>query len=355
MHPFRIRQFLPGQVSVVVDKNEQKNSIITCFDQSIDEYCDCLRKFDLRIKQLSRGLFRGHSTLITLQGITLIRRCAGARYASSGWLPGEAVFVFPVRGGEFYANGRFYGRCTQAATPGNKELHVIFPEEFDQLLVTVPFPILEQYLTEEEVDTFLKILARMESSQIDEVRKSRATRHLLDLFQRIEASPHYLCGPELEECCMNVIAILYEYLTCHQRCGNRKVANHEKILQRALHLVESNPTHFFNLDEIAKESFASKRSVQYAFTSLIGLSPMRYIKISRINDIRKELRTQGKTSNFTSIIAKYAFSNVGRMSREYTEFFGERPRDTLRSARGEPEQAGPPMRGSRPGGEKPDQ
>lgn len=323
----------------MADSTPKFDYITSCFDQDIEEYCSCLKKFAPRIKQLSPGYFLGHSTIITLPHLTLIRRKSAARYFSACWVPHEATFVFPLSRGDIYANGRLFGPQDQLASPGNLEARLIFPENFEQLIITIPMDALPRFLDAEECGIFNSALNAIDKSPIDASLKNATTTRLLDIFLGIENSPAALAPEQMRNLCRDIVNILFDYLAYHRRSGHMRVSNHEKILQRALALIEANPSQLLTLDEMAREIYASKRSIQYAFSSIVGVSPMRFQKMHRINLIREELKTTQATANFASIVAKYSFSNPGRMSKEYAEFFGQRPKDTLRLTPGEPDPA----------------
>jgi len=94
--------------------------------------------------------------------------------------------------------------------------------------------------------------------------------------------------------------------------------------------MESNSAGNFSLEKISKEIHASKRAIQCAFTAILGITPMRYAKVFRINQLRSELVEVITKPNFTELVTKHSFSNTSRLIREYQEHFGEHPKETHR-------------------------
>lgn len=289
-------------------------------------------RFPLEIRQLSPGVFHGSTTVITLPGCTLTRRFTSTGYSSCCWVPQAANLLFPLGPQQAFVQGRQRGAEQQIGSLGNHEVFSVVPENFGHLLVTLPIETLARHLDPSESCLFLETLAQIENGVVDARRKADLTARLLQIFTTIEAAPAPLPAAVLDAYAREFTHLLFDYLAAHSGHAPVRSSNHEKILQRALNLIASQPERLLTLDELAREVFASKRAVQYAFGSLLGMAPMRFQKLYRLNLVRRELRRATSPIKFAGLISHLAFSNPGRVSREYAELFGERPSDTLRKA-----------------------
>jgi len=75
---------------------------------------------------------------------------------------------------------------------------------------------------------------------------------------------------------------------------------------------------------------ASRRQLEYSFSSVFGVSPRRFIEIARLNESRRRLRSaRAEGHSVTDIAMETGISHLGRFSLNYRRLFGERPRDTL--------------------------
>jgi AraC family ethanolamine operon transcriptional activator len=300
-------------------------------NEDIDEFRASIPGFDLDVRQLSRGSFSSKSTLITLPDCTLIYRSVGASISSSCWVPEGATFLFPLDRRGVFIRGRQCGPREQSASLGKHEATCVLPEDFAHLLVIVPMESLRAFLAPAEYSFFVDATSRIESQVIDEELKWNTTQQLMQIFRRLEQGPG-LGQEQLLEASTHVINLLYDYLAGHGDVEPYRASNQERILSRALNLIASQPDHVFTLEEMSRGVFASKRAVQYAFSQILGMSPMRVQKLYRLNFVRKELRTAQAPLKFAGILSRHSFSNASRMTREYAELFGERPADTLRRA-----------------------
>lgn len=314
----------------MVTPGRQLGCIINSFDQSIEEFARGLRNFELDFRQLSNGEFKASTTIINLQDLSIARRTTTTKYSLTGALPAELIFYFPLDNLNIYVNGRIAGPDVQLISVGRRKVFSIVPGRYDHLLVSIRAKDLATYLDAAAVSQFIAMATTLDFCLVNPQRKLSLTRRLFEIYSNILYRKEVPSAQDCADLCRNIILLLQEYLLAHPDPVEKRPGSQEKLLQRVLTLIESNPTWGFNLDEMSKEVFASKRAIQYAFESLVGISPMRYIKLNRLNLVRKELNSHGDNPRLCNIVSKYSFSNAGRMVREYAELFGERPRETAR-------------------------
>ena len=77
----------------------------------------------------------------------------------------------------------------------------------------------------------------------------------------------------------------------------------------------------------------SQRTLEASFREEFGVTPVRYLRVRRMNEARRELVTTAPgTGTVTAIATRHGFDELGRFSVEYRQLFGESPRETLREA-----------------------
>ena len=76
---------------------------------------------------------------------------------------------------------------------------------------------------------------------------------------------------------------------------------------------------------------ASPRTLELAFSKIVGVGPHSFFRISRMNRARMMLlKADSRESRVTDIAEALGFSELGRFSVQYRELFGESPSETLR-------------------------
>ena len=87
------------------------------------------------------------------------------------------------------------------------------------------------------------------------------------------------------------------------------------------------------LATVAKGIFASQRTLTYAFDQILGISPMAYLKILRLQAVRRLLKmTVPGTKTISAIAADHGFYSPSHFARDYKTLFGESPKETLKQS-----------------------
>ncbi|MNC05818.1 transcriptional regulator EutR [compost metagenome] len=80
--------------------------------------------------------------------------------------------------------------------------------------------------------------------------------------------------------------------------------------------------------ELCNHLRVSRRTLQYSFESIMGMSPSNYIRIVRLNVARK-LLLLSPSERIQGAAMDAGFNHLGRFSKYYHEFYGELPSETL--------------------------
>lgn len=85
------------------------------------------------------------------------------------------------------------------------------------------------------------------------------------------------------------------------------------------------------LKSLVEQVFTSQRTLFYAFEQALGTTPMVYLKILRLQAVRRVLKAaDAGTASISRITAEHGFYSHGHFSRDYKALFGETPSQTLR-------------------------
>jgi len=84
--------------------------------------------------------------------------------------------------------------------------------------------------------------------------------------------------------------------------------------------------------DICEALGVSERTLQYAFREYVGMSPIAYLRICRLNRVRAELAASDpKETTITQVAMRFGFLHLGRFAGDYKRMFGETPSQTLAS------------------------
>ena len=100
-----------------------------------------------------------------------------------------------------------------------------------------------------------------------------------------------------------------------------------QIVSEAREYIRSRPDAPANIAEICDAVGVSRRTLQYCFQEVLGMSPMEFLRAIRLGGARRMLRT---SSSVTDAAAHWGFWHFGYFSQDYRNMFGELPSQTHR-------------------------
>lgn len=84
--------------------------------------------------------------------------------------------------------------------------------------------------------------------------------------------------------------------------------------------------------ELCKIAKLSERNLQYGFKEYLGITPICYLRLLRLNGVRRDLliSNNNKKDKVVDVALNWGFIELGRFAREYRQLFQELPSATLR-------------------------
>jgi AraC family ethanolamine operon transcriptional activator len=86
-----------------------------------------------------------------------------------------------------------------------------------------------------------------------------------------------------------------------------------------------------SIPQLCRAFRVSRRTLQYAFQEICCVSPGAYLRVLRLNGVRRALRAPERTFlDVQDLAAQWGFWHPSQFACDYKKLFGERPSDTLR-------------------------
>jgi AraC family ethanolamine operon transcriptional activator len=103
------------------------------------------------------------------------------------------------------------------------------------------------------------------------------------------------------------------------------------IMHRALEYLRHHDREALRITDIANAAKVTERSLHRAFQQQLGIGTARYLKIRKLNMVRRELwAADPPPDTLTKLLTQHGVGEFGRFASEYRAIFGENPSDTLR-------------------------
>ena len=109
-------------------------------------------------------------------------------------------------------------------------------------------------------------------------------------------------------------------------------ASNPRAVQKVLDHIESIPGSQFTMGDLAVVAGISSRQLQNLFHGQFGMSPMTYVRQTRLDGVRADLQRGVDDTKVSDVAFSWGFNHLGRFAQNYERKFGESPSHTLRAA-----------------------
>jgi AraC-like DNA-binding protein len=112
---------------------------------------------------------------------------------------------------------------------------------------------------------------------------------------------------------------------------------HSLIVKTAEDYALSHTGEHLHVSELCRVAAVSERTLEHAFSEVMGLTPVTYLIRLRLHRVRQALLAANHgTTTVSAEALNWGFWHFGEFSRAYKDCFGELPSDTLRREPGVP-------------------
>lgn len=117
----------------------------------------------------------------------------------------------------------------------------------------------------------------------------------------------------------------------HNKCLNIKKYRRFHLIKRVEEIADMYRHTPLNLQQICDRLETSSSALCCGFKEIFGTSPMAYLKIQRLNGVRRALKKADPEQKTVMQLAyEWGFGSLGHFSRDYQKMFGELPSETLK-------------------------
>jgi AraC family ethanolamine operon transcriptional activator len=102
------------------------------------------------------------------------------------------------------------------------------------------------------------------------------------------------------------------------------------VVRRSLDLIDASSREPLSVVDLCRATGVSRRTLEYAFHELFGLSPKAYMLARRLDEVRAELRRVHGGRSITRVANEWGFHHLSRFAALYRRQFAELPSETTR-------------------------
>lgn len=300
---------------------------------SIDDYSDAIKEFDLEAIQASAGIYINHHQIVDLPKIQLGLRSMSCATIHNGVLLQDAFYiVIPKENLQTYVNGKIVGLSQFFIIKPNEEVSTVFAADFSATIMCIPVTSLAEYIDEQSLMLLNQYSELLRHEAVAPKNINTLNAKLNSIICFIVKNHQVLSNQSLEDAQESVFALLNEFLfSMLEQKGTIKTNrnNHYEIVKRAFSYIKGKEQINITIPELTNVCFCSTRNLEYAFKSIVKMTPKQFLIKRRLNLIHNMLN-QNPTILIRDIVKSFGIINIGRFSNDYYQMFGQYPRETLR-------------------------
>ena len=117
----------------------------------------------------------------------------------------------------------------------------------------------------------------------------------------------------------------------HSSATDDRISSRLRILNRVEGFLEANTDAPIYIADLCVAAGVSERTLVNVFQQCFGLSPIRYLRVRRLHQVRRALRTSDPgTTSVSEIASLFGFWHFGRFAADFKTLFGQTPSNLLR-------------------------
>ncbi|AWB65088.1 hypothetical protein C2869_00915 [Saccharobesus litoralis] len=302
---------------------------------TIEEYIDAIQEASLDAMQLSSGVFNNRHKLVASPDLILGYRTTEGETLNYGTIANEHYFfVVPQLGIEYQYCGLEMADEHLIVCDNKRDIVTRHAAVFHGITISIDKTILHRYLGIYG-KTYVDLCLETTFNQLVLPKAIQIKTKLLAFVTRVlDGSLDYQNATLQQDVLDTVALLLVELIEPVFRCGNTSppsMSTRQNVVMRSLQFINETAPNPITINELCQASFCSVRTLEYAFKTILKMTPKQYLIQYRLHQIRKQLL--GKPSEkITPLLKNYGIVNTGRFANDYFKLFGEYPKQTMRFA-----------------------
>lgn len=298
---------------------------------SVEEHLNGLKGFDMHAMQLSSGKFLCQQRDLQLPKLILGDRFINTAVQYHSILQQDwFYFLIPRHNDEVSVNGHSINFNQPLILTENQEALVQVPDNYYAFYIIITNDELTKYFDEESIELLKKTIAQQNFVKNIFTQPGSNLKQLCLLIEDLLNKSKYLSFQAVLDSQERIIESLCQLLTFSSalpKINDINMPTRLAIVNRALTHIHNNSFLNITISELAKVSCCCVRSLEYAFKSILSITPKQYLIKRRFQLIHSTLKHQSNTP-ISKILQNYGVVNQGRFAQDYLNFYDEYPHQT---------------------------
>jgi AraC family ethanolamine operon transcriptional activator len=298
-----------------------------------DEFCVHTPAWNLDYRQLEAGAFKCGMLMVGHPDLLISRTHIMRRMMQTGEPPSH-LRTFGLLANpdiEMYWRGRKVSGNQLFVFPRGAELDAVVEKNFDVYLFSVPEDRIDLSCELLGLPGLQKLLNGKDVFSSDPVALSSLRAYGLEIANSLKQGSIVFDMRNLQQIENEVCRLILTVVSTSKKEAYKKRQRlRDTGLQRVLTHLEESGAEDTSIQELCRVACVSERTLEYAFLERFSVTPKAYIRICRLNMVKKELLYADPSHGAICEIARQqGFWHSGQFSADYRRLFGELPSQVL--------------------------
>ncbi|MCK8105313.1 helix-turn-helix domain-containing protein [Pseudoalteromonas sp. 2CM41L] len=301
----------------------QKSKVYT---HDIDEQAHNLTQWQQKYDQVSDGRFYGCIEGVNYNDIHAFKEYTERALRQQCNIAPNSIWLgIPSQSQQSKINGLDVASNQFMCRTSSSDFELITPEQFDIYGLVIDWHSIE-YMAQLQGVT-IKNLSSAQSARLTVSDSSLQTAR--QIINSMVACKGFGLKPESQQDMLSMLALHLLQADNPQQNIAPSYKHRKAVVDKVKEYVAANPQKTITITELCELTFVSRRKLQYSFESILGINPLRFLRLTRLNNVRRELKVVGQTKPISIIAANWGFWHAGQFTKDYTQLFGENPSQTI--------------------------
>ncbi len=317
------------------DPGRSNLKIISKYFRDIDVFKECAAYYGREIIQLSPGSLQAGFLSIQIGDMYFIYSQINQKIQAFGEKLKEYCSFCMV----WFENEAEYHAFHYLIEPQrtlfgfNEAIDFVMPQGGAIIEVCIPFKSFQTYADKLQRHDLDDNFRRKNHVNLLPTGMKEIKDYLKQLFWLAVHKPNWLQKPHIEKLVADdFVPLLISQIPIklNSKCFLQP-SRRGKLIAQAEQKILANLEKPLTLKQLAEDLESSSATLSRGFQDLFGMSPMRYLKVRRLNAVRQHLKASDPESCFiATLISQFGFYHQSHFTKDYKAMFGELPSETLR-------------------------
>jgi len=300
-----------------------------------DEHAHNLTAWEQSYDQLTQGPFHGVLTELQMPRMQVFSEhtSQAVRQSCRVWPDALWFGVQGQAGQEARINGRPGAADTIMVRPGGCEFELLTPADYAIYGIVVRRDALQGIARQMGCHIDWPQLDHTEVLHVSESARLACLQTLaLLVLPPGAACDEYLptvAVAQAEQAVLRAVLSMLDTGTVDKAASNSFRRRQRIVLQARDHVLDHRDQ-LVTVPELCQRLHVSRRTLQYCFEDVLGISPLQYLRAIRLNGARRELRQSlANAQTVGEVAAHWGFWHLSQFASDYRKLFGQSPSQSL--------------------------